>query len=59
MFKSYCSKFEVQVLFSWTDQQRVAAAREGWQYRLVFSARMVCIHSTIHEQPIPFSSMVL
>ncbi|XP_057534643.1 rhodanese-like domain-containing protein 11, chloroplastic [Amaranthus tricolor] len=25
----------------WTDQQRVAAAREGWQYRLVFSARMV------------------
>lgn len=25
----------------WTDQQRAAAAREGWQYRLVFSARLV------------------
>uniref|UniRef100_A0A803KQB7 Rhodanese domain-containing protein n=1 Tax=Chenopodium quinoa TaxID=63459 RepID=A0A803KQB7_CHEQI len=25
----------------WTDQQRAAAAKEGWQYRLVFSARMV------------------
>lgn len=25
----------------WTDQQRAAAAKEGWGYRLVFSARMV------------------
>lgn len=25
----------------WTDQQRVAAAKEGWGYRLVFSARLV------------------
>lgn len=25
----------------WTDQQRVVAAKEGWQYRLVFSARLV------------------
>lgn len=25
----------------WTDQQRAAAAKEGWQYRLVFSARLV------------------
>ncbi|KAG9447226.1 hypothetical protein H6P81_013354 [Aristolochia fimbriata] len=25
----------------WTDQQRVAAANEGWSYRLVFSARLV------------------
>lgn len=26
---------------SWTDQQRAAAAKEGWGYRLVFSARLV------------------
>ncbi|XP_010695998.1 rhodanese-like domain-containing protein 11, chloroplastic isoform X2 [Beta vulgaris subsp. vulgaris] len=25
----------------WTDQQRAAAAKEGWQYRLVFSARLL------------------
>ncbi|KAK3037497.1 hypothetical protein RJ639_030305 [Escallonia herrerae] len=25
----------------WTDQQRAAAAKEGWSYRLVFSARLV------------------
>ncbi|PON85224.1 Rhodanese-like domain containing protein [Trema orientale] len=25
----------------WTDQQRVAAAKEGWGYRLLFSARLV------------------
>ncbi|KAH9624598.1 hypothetical protein KSS87_010301 [Heliosperma pusillum] len=25
----------------WTDQQRAAAAKEGWQYRLVFSARLI------------------
>ncbi|KAI3454389.1 hypothetical protein Pfo_011052 [Paulownia fortunei] len=25
----------------WTDQQRAAAAKEGWGYRLVFSARLV------------------
>ncbi|KAL1825297.1 hypothetical protein ACET3Z_012075 [Daucus carota] len=27
----------------WTDQQRAAAAKEGWAYRLVFSARLVAI----------------
>ncbi|XP_074381733.1 rhodanese-like domain-containing protein 11, chloroplastic [Apium graveolens] len=27
----------------WTDQQRAAAAKEGWAYRLVFSARLVGI----------------
>ncbi|WMV58753.1 hypothetical protein MTR67_052138 [Solanum verrucosum] len=26
---------------SWTDQQRDAAAKEGWGYRLTFSARLV------------------
>ncbi|KAG5046188.1 hypothetical protein JHK86_015594 [Glycine max] len=26
---------------SWTDQQRAAAAKEGWGYRLVFSARLI------------------
>ncbi|XP_042018415.1 rhodanese-like domain-containing protein 11, chloroplastic [Salvia splendens] len=25
----------------WTDQQRVASAKEGWGYRLVFSARLL------------------
>ncbi|EYU22207.1 hypothetical protein ABFS82_09G011700 [Erythranthe guttata] len=25
----------------WTDQQRAAAAKEGWAYRLVFSARLI------------------
>ncbi|KAL3642298.1 Rhodanese-like domain-containing protein 11, chloroplastic [Castilleja foliolosa] len=25
----------------WTDQQRAAAAKEGWAYRLVFSARLL------------------
>lgn len=25
----------------WTDQQRAAAAKEGWGYRLVFSARLI------------------
>lgn len=29
------------VLRSWTDQQRAAAAKEGWGYRLVFTARLV------------------
>ncbi|XP_011005614.1 PREDICTED: rhodanese-like domain-containing protein 11, chloroplastic isoform X2 [Populus euphratica] len=28
---------------SWTDQQRAAAAKEGWGYRLLFSARLVGI----------------
>ncbi|WOH10601.1 hypothetical protein DCAR_0730070 [Daucus carota subsp. sativus] len=27
----------------WTDQQRAAAAKEGWAYRLVFSVRLVAI----------------
>lgn len=26
---------------SWTDQQRAQAAKEGWGYRLVFTARLV------------------
>jgi len=30
--------------FSWTDQQRAAAAKEGWGYRLLFSARLVIIY---------------
>ncbi|KAL9271745.1 Rhodanese-like domain-containing protein [Drosera capensis] len=25
----------------WTDQQRLAAAKEGWKYRIVFSARLI------------------
>ncbi|KAK4489010.1 hypothetical protein RD792_004802 [Penstemon davidsonii] len=25
----------------WTDQQRAAAAKEGWGYRLIFSARLI------------------
>ena len=33
----YCSL----IIVSWTDQQRIAAAKEGWGYRLVFSARLV------------------
>ncbi|MCD9642732.1 Rhodanese-like domain-containing protein 11, chloroplastic [Datura stramonium] len=28
-------------IVSWTDQQRDAAAKEGWGYRLTFSARLV------------------
>ncbi|KAK9117358.1 hypothetical protein Sjap_016305 [Stephania japonica] len=31
----------VSEFLGWTDQQRVAAAKEGWQYRLVFSARLI------------------
>ncbi|XLR00605.1 hypothetical protein S83_066803, partial [Arachis hypogaea] len=27
-------------LLNWTDQQRAAAAKEGWSYRLVFSTRL-------------------
>jgi len=30
--------------FSWTDQQRAAAAKEGWGYRLLFSARLVIVY---------------
>lgn len=26
---------------SWTDQQRAQAAKEGWGYRLVYTARLV------------------
>eukprot|EP00262_Sarcandra_glabra_P009599 TRINITY_DN24032_c0_g1_i1.p1 TRINITY_DN24032_c0_g1~~TRINITY_DN24032_c0_g1_i1.p1 ORF type:complete len:295 (+),score=60.38 TRINITY_DN24032_c0_g1_i1:119-1003(+) len=33
----------VSEFLGWTDQQRVAAAKEGWGYRLVFSARLVGI----------------
>ncbi|KAJ0106341.1 hypothetical protein Patl1_18179 [Pistacia atlantica] len=31
----------VSEFLGWTDQQRVQAAREGWGYRLMFSARLV------------------
>ncbi|XP_048330893.2 rhodanese-like domain-containing protein 11, chloroplastic isoform X3 [Ziziphus jujuba] len=31
----------VSEFLGWTDQQRAAAAREGWGYRLLFSARLV------------------
>ncbi|KAF8030423.1 hypothetical protein BT93_E2763 [Corymbia citriodora subsp. variegata] len=31
----------VSEFLGWTDQQRSAAAKEGWAYRLVFSARLV------------------
>lgn len=30
--------------FSWTDQQRVVAAKEGWGYRFVYSARLVMFY---------------
>ncbi|XP_021681500.2 rhodanese-like domain-containing protein 11, chloroplastic isoform X2 [Hevea brasiliensis] len=33
----------VSEFLGWTDQQRVAAAKEGWGYRLLFSARLVGI----------------
>ncbi|KAK7281973.1 hypothetical protein RIF29_10397 [Crotalaria pallida] len=31
----------VSEFLGWTDQQRAAAAKEGWGYRLVFSARLL------------------
>ncbi|KAK0586572.1 hypothetical protein LWI29_009070 [Acer saccharum] len=31
----------VSEFLGWTDQQRLQAAREGWGYRLLFSARLV------------------
>ncbi|XP_054805186.1 rhodanese-like domain-containing protein 11, chloroplastic isoform X2 [Prosopis cineraria] len=31
----------VSEFLGWTEQQRAAAAKEGWGYRLVFSARLV------------------
>ncbi|KAM2075976.1 hypothetical protein ACFX1T_038779 [Malus domestica] len=31
----------VSEFLGWTDQQRAAGAKEGWSYRLVFSARLV------------------
>ncbi|OMO50916.1 hypothetical protein COLO4_37865 [Corchorus olitorius] len=31
----------VSEFLGWTDQQRVQAAREGWGYRLLYSARLV------------------
>lgn len=33
---------------SWTDQQRAQAAKEGWGYRLVYSARLVSVVDLIH-----------
>ncbi|KGN63524.1 rhodanese-like domain-containing protein 11, chloroplastic [Cucumis sativus] len=27
----------------WTDQQRIAGAKEGWGYRLVYSARLIAV----------------
>ena len=38
---SWKMHFHFFIIFSWTDQQRAAAAKEGWAYRLVFSARLV------------------
>lgn len=31
----------LSAFLGWTDQQRAAAAKEGWSYRLVFSARLL------------------
>ncbi|CAJ2644522.1 unnamed protein product [Trifolium pratense] len=31
----------ISEFLGWTDQQRAAAAKEGWGYRLVFSARLI------------------
>ncbi|KDP31008.1 hypothetical protein JCGZ_11384 [Jatropha curcas] len=31
----------VSEFLGWTDQQRAAAAKEGWGYRLLFSARLI------------------
>ncbi|KAF9603102.1 hypothetical protein IFM89_033827 [Coptis chinensis] len=33
----------VSEFLGWTDQQRAAAAKEGWAYRLVFSIRLVVL----------------
>ena len=33
-----------RMTLSWTDQQRAAAAKEGWGYRLLFSARLVIVY---------------
>ncbi|XP_047317494.1 rhodanese-like domain-containing protein 11, chloroplastic [Impatiens glandulifera] len=33
----------VSEFLGWTDQQRAAAAKEGWGYQLVFSARLIGI----------------
>ncbi|KAG7954403.1 hypothetical protein I3843_11G015400 [Carya illinoinensis] len=42
LLMSESSKFDI-FISSFTDQQRDAASREGWSYRLVFSARLVGI----------------
>ncbi|KAH8486836.1 hypothetical protein H0E87_025729 [Populus deltoides] len=34
----------VSEFLGWTDQQRAAAAKEGWGYRLLFSARLVIVY---------------
>ncbi|CAN1190616.1 Rhodanese-like domain-containing protein 11, chloroplastic [Linum perenne] len=36
----------VSEFLGWTDQQRAAAAREGWGYRLLFSLRLVGLFIT-------------
>ncbi|GJR50924.1 rhodanese-like domain-containing protein 11, chloroplastic [Tanacetum coccineum] len=44
----------------WTDQQRAQAAKEGWGYRLVFSARLVTtfeFFSIIYIRP-PYSTLM-
>lgn len=47
----FCLKlWKMYVIVSWTDQQRAAAAKEGWQYRLVFSARLVWMQATTGDQ---------
>ncbi|KAH0709196.1 hypothetical protein KY284_010623 [Solanum tuberosum] len=37
----YVVTYNILDIVSWTDQQRDAAAKEGWGYRLTFSARLV------------------
>ena len=42
--------------FSWTDQQRAAAVKEGWGYLLLFSARLVIIVFSFHFFPVKSSA---
>ncbi|KAL3748099.1 hypothetical protein ACJRO7_009342 [Eucalyptus globulus] len=42
-YTGHSYSFPLLPILSWTDQQRAAAAKEGWAYRLVFSARLVIL----------------
>jgi hypothetical protein len=42
--------------FSWTDQQRAAAVKEGWGYLLLLSARPVIIVFSFHFFPVKSSA---